>query len=344
MANQTATAAAVAAKITKATKAVNKPAANSSAKMASKTPKVPVKTESSITATKAAPKKTAAKSTAPKKTAEPKPGRVQVVLTILANANTKSATATKRKTAEPAPAASKKRKADVKPDEPNEEDEEAAPPAKKTKVTPAPQKAKATTAPKKAKAAPAPKTPKAAAAPKKAKLGPAINEIPTQRLDIYVFGEGSAGELGLGSAKVDGKKPIDVKRPRLNEKLSAGTVGVVHIAVGGMHCAALTYDNKILTWGVNDSGALGRDTTWDGGLKDIDDNKSDTDSEDDEATMNPMESTPMAVDSKYFPEDARFVQLAASDNATFALTADGSVYGWGTFRVSHFIFLSLRLY
>jgi regulator of chromosome condensation len=254
-----------------------------------------------------------------------------------------SATANKRKAAEPAPPASKKRKADVKTEELNEEQEDVAPPAKKTKVIPVPPKAKATAATKKIKAAPAPKKPKAAAAPKKVKPGPAINEIPTQRLDIYVFGEGSAGELGLGSTKVNGKKPIDVKRPRLNEKLSADTVGVVQIAVGGMHCAALTYDNKILTWGVNDSGALGRDTTWDGGLKDMDDSTSDSGSDDDDTKMNPMESTPMAVDGKYFPEETKFVQLAASDNATFALTADGLVYGWGTFRVSHLILLYSHL-
>jgi regulator of chromosome condensation len=29
-----------------------------------------------------------------------------------------------------------------------------------------------------------------------------------------------------------------------------------------------------------------------------------------------------------------FAQLAAGDNSTFALTEDGLVYGWGTFRVS----------
>lgn len=74
MANQTGAASATATKIAKATKAANKPAANSSAKMASKTPKAPVKAESSITATKPAPKKAAPKTTAPKKTEEPKPG------------------------------------------------------------------------------------------------------------------------------------------------------------------------------------------------------------------------------------------------------------------------------
>jgi regulator of chromosome condensation len=307
MANKATTTAT---KIAKATKASGKPAANSSAKMA-------------------AQKKTATKAAATKKTAEPKPGRSTASSLILNLANTNLATTNKVKAEEPAPPVSKKRKAAAKIEDAIEEDDDTAPPAKKSRVVAAPQKVKAD---------PAVKKPKSAAAPKKSKLGPVINEAPSQKLDIYVFGEGSAGELGLGSEKVDGKKPIDVKRPRLNHNLSADAVGVVHIAVGGMHSAALTYDNKILTWGVNDSGALGRDTTWDGGLKDIDDDNSDASSDTDaDSKMNPLESTPMAVDSKHFPEGTKIVQLAASDNATFALTADGSVYGWGTFRVSHFI-------
>jgi hypothetical protein len=77
MANKTA---ATATKIAKATKDSTKPAPNSSAKMASRTPKVPVKAESSILATKPAQKKTAAKAAAPKKPAESKPGKFHVVL------------------------------------------------------------------------------------------------------------------------------------------------------------------------------------------------------------------------------------------------------------------------
>lgn len=131
------------------------------------------------------------------------------------------------------------------------------------------------------------------------------------------------------------KNAIDVKRPRLNANLAADTVGVVQIATGGMHVAALTHDNKILTWGVNDQGALGRDTAWEGGLKDIDDNRSDdSDDSGDDAGLNPRESTPTAIDSDKFPEDTVFVQLAAGDSTTFALTDDGQVWGWGTFRVS----------
>ena len=160
-----------------------------------------------------------------------------------------------------------------------------------------------------------------------------INKAPTQRLNVFVFGEGSSSELGLGTAK----NAIDVKRPRLNPLLSAKDVGVVQIAAGGMHVAALTHDNKILTWGVNDSGALGRNTNWDGGLKDIDDNNSD-DSDDSDSGLNPYESTPTQVPASNFPEGTHFVKLSAGDSHTLALTDDGLVYGWGVFRVS---FLSI---
>jgi hypothetical protein len=33
------------------------------------------------------------------------------------------------------------------------------------------------------------------------------------------------------------------------------------------------------------------------------------------------------------PPDTIFTQVAAADNATFALTNTGRVYGWGAFRV-----------
>ncbi|OAA70705.1 Regulator of chromosome condensation/beta-lactamase-inhibitor protein II [Cordyceps fumosorosea ARSEF 2679] len=180
--------------------------------------------------------------------------------------------------------------------------------------------------------------PRAIAVPKPKKvfpdIGKIVNEVPGQILDVYVFGEGTSGELGLGSKKVNGKKPIDVKRPRLNENLGAKSVGVIQIACGGMHAAALTRDHKILTWGVNDQGALGRDTNWDGGLKDMDGNDSDSDSDDDDTGINPEESTPTAVGEEYFAPGTKFVQVVASDSATFVLTQDGRVYGWGTFRSS----------
>ncbi|KAJ5964620.1 uncharacterized protein N7479_004496 [Penicillium vulpinum] len=161
----------------------------------------------------------------------------------------------------------------------------------------------------------------------KQKVKIVINEAPKTKLNVFVCGEGSSGELGLGTAK----NAIDVKRPRLNKLLSAEEVGVVQVAVGGMHCLALTHDNKIFSWGVNDQGALGRETEWDGGYKDIE-NNSDSDSDDEDSGLNPRESIPTAIPATAFPEGTVFVEVAAADSASFALTDDGLVYGWGTFR------------
>ncbi|KAK3316485.1 regulator of chromosome condensation 1/beta-lactamase-inhibitor protein II [Apodospora peruviana] len=188
----------------------------------------------------------------------------------------------------------------------------AEPPAKKQKKEPAPKK---------------PAAPKKVAAPRVARAQKEINQPPTQVMDIFVFGEGSSGELGLGAVKVDGKKPIDVKRPRINHNLN----GVVQVACGGMHVAVLTKENKILTWGVNDQGALGRDTTWEGGLRDVDEEGSDSD-DDDDTGLNPRESTPAEIDTSTLPDGITWVQVVASDSATFALTTTGQIYGWGTFR------------
>lgn len=163
----------------------------------------------------------------------------------------------------------------------------------------------------------------------KPKINKKINKAPTQRLDVFVNGENSAGELGLGPAK----RAIDVKRPRLNPLLKANEVGVVQVACGGMHLAALTHDNKILTWGINDQGQLGRDTGEGAVMKSIDDNNS-VHSEDSDSGLNPLESTPMPVSASSFPEGTTFVKLSAGDGHTLALTDEGLVYGWGQYRVS----------
>ncbi|KAM0427594.1 hypothetical protein ACHAPT_007555 [Fusarium lateritium] len=94
-----------------------------------------------------------------------------------------------------------------------------------------------------------------------------------------------------------------------------------------MHTVALTADNKILTWGVNDEGALGRDTSWEGGVRDID-----ADSDDEDDSLNPHESTPTEIAQDSFPSGTKFTQVAAGDSCSFALTDTGLVYGWGAFR------------
>lgn len=211
-------------------------------------------------------------------------------------------------------------------------------PSKKTKTTKAPAPKKTAKNPSPAPKEPSPAPKKSVAKPKAIKTTSkrVLSAPSTTKLHVYVMGDGSAGELGLGATK----KATDVSRPRLNGLLEAA--GVVDIAVGGMHSVALTADNRILTWGVNDNSALGRDTKQhEAKTKDVDvDADSGSESEDDDPglDLNPLEATPSAIPSDSFPENTTFVQVAAGDSVSLALTDDGFVYGWGTFRDDKGIF------
>jgi regulator of chromosome condensation len=223
--------------------------------------------------------------------------------------------------AAPAPAPSKavKRKKDVVVEEEPQDEatSEPEPEAKKAKVEAPEPAAKAKPA------APAPKAPRRVRGQK--------NEIIelryTEPLKVFVFGEGGSGENGFGATK----KAIDIKRPRYNDLLSSQNV--VRVATGGMHVLALTKDNRILSWGVNDSGALGRDTSNAVvKMRDVGADDSDSDSEDETGGLIDLEATPTAIPSDRFPPETTFVDIAAGDSCSFALTTEGAVYGWGTFR------------
>jgi regulator of chromosome condensation len=133
--------------------------------------------------------------------------------------------------------------------------EEAEPAAKRARPTPKPA-ARKPAARKPAARKPAPKP------------LPILTHPPTDKFKVFQCGTGEYCELGFGpKAKI-------VKRPRLNEFLNIEKVGVVAIAYGGMHGAALTHDGKVYTWGVNDLGALGRVTKANDEMKDADNSDS----------------------------------------------------------------------
>lgn len=160
---------------------------------------------------------------------------------------------------------------------------------------------------------------------------PTINEAPTDVLTVYVFGTGDmSGDLGLGPNKKLARGATTI--PKLDPK-EADSYRVVQLDCGGMHTVALTEDSKIVTWGGNDLGALGRDSNWEGGLRDMDEEPKDDSDSDDEA-LNPLESTPTHIPEDTFPPNTKFTCVAAGDSCSFAVTTTGLVYGWGTFQVS----------
>ena len=141
------------------------------------------------------------------------------------------------------------------------------------------------------------------------------------------------GELGLGPTSKD----RNVKRPRLNARLPFDTVGIVDVAVGGMHVAALDHAGRLWTWGVNDQGSLGRDTKL--VQNDISMTAVGEDSDSEEDLLSVLESTPGLVQG--FPEGVQVVKLACGDSISVAIADDGNIYSWGTFRVPFsFNFLS----
>lgn len=111
---------------------------------------------------------------------------------------------------------------------------------------------------------------------------------------VLVLGQGDVGQLGQGEDVIERKKPALVPLP---EK-------IVQVIAGGMHTVCLSDTGNVYTFGCNDEGALGRDTTG--------------------------ETTEM-VPGKVLLEE-RVVQVSAGDSHTAALTDDGTVYIWGAFR------------
>jgi regulator of chromosome condensation len=109
--------------------------------------------------------------------------------------------------------------------------------------------------------------------------------------DIFVVGDGDCGQLGKGEDVAEALRPapspIDddkkarpgrdlalqcvvpaaagVQRVAEQRALQEGCAGclvaqVTQVAAGGMHSVALTSDGEVWTTGVNDEGALGRET------------------------------------------------------------------------------------
>nr|XP_008518356.1 PREDICTED: regulator of chromosome condensation isoform X4 [Equus przewalskii] len=111
---------------------------------------------------------------------------------------------------------------------------------------------------------------------------------------VLTLGQGDVGQLGLGENVLERKKPALVAIPE----------DVVQAEAGGMHTVCLSKSGQVYSFGCNDEGALGRDTSVEG-----------------------SEMVPGKVELQ-----EKVVQVSAGDSHTAALTEDGRVFLWGSFR------------
>ncbi|XP_066554986.1 regulator of chromosome condensation isoform X2 [Amia ocellicauda] len=111
---------------------------------------------------------------------------------------------------------------------------------------------------------------------------------------VLAVGQGDVGQLGLGEEVLERTRAALVRLP----------APVVQVEAGGMHTVCLTENGEVYTFGCNDEGGLGRDTTEEG-----------------------SETTPGRV---ALPKPT--VQVSAGDSHTAALARDGTVFIWGSFR------------
>lgn len=128
------------------------------------------------------------------------------------------------------------------------------------------------------------------------------NEIvqrPTGFGHLLSCGQNEVGQLGFDDEVMEKTRPALV--------IDSSKVKVVEISAGGMHSVYLTADGSVWSFGCNDEGALGRDTTEDG-----------------------SEFKPGKVD---LPADC--VRITAGDSHSAFLLSDGRVFACGSFRDSH---------
>ncbi|XP_055844135.1 regulator of chromosome condensation [Episyrphus balteatus] len=125
---------------------------------------------------------------------------------------------------------------------------------------------------------------------------PKINSITGK---VLACGQGDMGQLGLG----DDEKDMERKRPALVPNLT----DIVDVRAGGMHNLCLDKNGQVYSFGCNDEGALGRDSSEEG-----------------------SEFTPKKVDLP-----GKCLKISAGDSHSACLLDDGKVYAWGSFRDSH---------
>uniref|UniRef100_A0A672YT66 HECT domain-containing protein n=1 Tax=Sphaeramia orbicularis TaxID=375764 RepID=A0A672YT66_9TELE len=121
----------------------------------------------------------------------------------------------------------------------------------------------------------------------------AVNE----KGQVFAWGSGEGGQLGLGTAETS------VRIPRLVRRLYDHRIS--QVMCGNQHCIALSRDGQLFTWGQNTSGQLGL------------------------GKGEPSKLAPQPLKSL---AGIPLAQITAGGDHSFALSLSGAVFGWGKNR------------
>lgn len=146
-----------------------------------------------------------------------------------------------------------------------------------------------------------------------------------------VFGTGDSGEFGLGDDERGEKNKPElhtlIEEAHEDGKLGPDGAGIEDLVCGGMHSLMIDENGQVWSWGVNDGGALGRQT----------DKVPDPANPGQHLDRDVLESTPGVIES-LVKQGFRAVRVVAGDSVSLAIDSTGKVKYWGSFRVSVGVF------
>ncbi|KAF9247402.1 regulator of chromosome condensation 1/beta-lactamase-inhibitor protein II [Melanogaster broomeanus] len=163
---------------------------------------------------------------------------------------------------------------------------------------------------------------------------PYFNPLPTPPAQhprppnqLFVWGAGNFGQFGMGPDILD-EFSFPKRNTWVDQKIKEGAfgsegAGLEAIAAGGLHTLLIDEKGKIWSCGVNDDAALGRVTK---DIPDPDKPGSFIDIDTLTAFPHPLQSL---VDNKF-----RAVQIAAGDSVSAAISEEGELRVWGSFRAA----------
>ncbi|EPQ59146.1 RCC1/BLIP-II protein [Gloeophyllum trabeum ATCC 11539] len=143
---------------------------------------------------------------------------------------------------------------------------------------------------------------------------------------LWGWGAGNFGQLGMGPDLL-GEYPKPKRNLWIEEQIKKGTfgdeegAGLEAIAAGGMHTIFIDEKGTVWSCGVNDEGALGRVTT----------DVPNPENPDEKLDVDQLTATPYPLQT-LIDENFRAVKIAAGDNVCAAVSTEGELRVWGSFR------------